>query len=371
MTPFDEVRARFPVLRSRAYLNAGTFGPLAQATLEAMAAEEAREGEEGRSGGETFDRIRALREDVRGAIAAEIGAPAEHVALTASTTSGCNVVVAGLALGSEDEVVTTDVEHFGLVGPVAASGARVRIARIRHRPAAEAFDAIRAEVTPRTRLLALSHVSWLNGQRIPVAELREATGVPVLADGAQSAGAIPVDATGVDWYTVSAQKWLCGPDATGALYVRDPESLRVTTPSYWSQDSYDLLAPCFEPKAGAARFDGGTIPAAVLAGLDAALAGRPDWRYEHARAVAERCRARLAEAGFDVVTEPDQATLVSFAVEGDAAAAAKRCYERGVVVRDLPGTGWLRASCGYWTSDEDVERLVEALRNRGEAVAHA
>ncbi|HEY6052870.1 MAG TPA: aminotransferase class V-fold PLP-dependent enzyme, partial [Gaiellaceae bacterium] len=197
MTTYEEVRARFPVLSRRAYLNAGTFGPLAQATLDAIAAEQAREGEEGRSGGDVFDRIRALRESVRGAIAAEIGAAPEHVALTASTTSGCNVVVAGLGLGPEDEVVTTDVEHFGLVGPVAASGARVRIAAVRHRLAAEAFDAIRAEVTPRTRLLALSHVSWLNGQTIPVAELREATGVPVLVDGAQSAGAIPVDATGV------------------------------------------------------------------------------------------------------------------------------------------------------------------------------
>lgn len=361
MTSFDEVRARFPVLRRRAYLNAGTFGPLAQATLDAMAAEQAREGEEGRSGGETFDRIRALRESVRAAIAAELGAPAGLVALTASTTSGCNVVVAGLGLGPEDEVVTTDVEHFGLIGPLVASGARLRIARVEHRPAAEAFDAIRAEVTPRTRLLALSHVSWLTGQAIPVAELREATGVPVLVDGAQSAGAIPVDATGVDWYTVSAQKWLCGPDATGALLVRDPDTLRVTMPSYWSQDAYDLLEPSFEPKAGAARFDGGTIPAAVLAGLDAALAGRPDWRYEHARAVAGRCRERLAEAGFEVVTEPAQSTLVTFAVEGDAAAAAKRCYERDVVVRDLPGRNWLRASCGYWTSDEDVERLVAAL----------
>jgi L-cysteine/cystine lyase len=257
--------------------------------------------------------------------------------------------------------VTTDVEHFGLIGPLAAAGARVRVARVRARPAAAAFEAIRAEVTPRTRLLALSHVSWLTGQVLPVADLRGATGVPVLVDGAQSAGAIPVDATGVDWYTVSAQKWLCGPDATGALYVRDPESLRVTSPSYWSQAAYDLLEPSFEPKPGAARFDGGTIPAASLAGLDAALADLPGWRYEHARGVAERCRVRLAEAGFHVVTEPGQATLVTFAVEGDAAGAARRCHERGVVVRDLPGTDWLRASCGWWTSDDDVARLVEAL----------
>ncbi|HET8607159.1 MAG TPA: aminotransferase class V-fold PLP-dependent enzyme [Gaiellaceae bacterium] len=361
MTTFDEARARFPVLREKAYLNAGTFGPLAQATLDATAAEQAREGAEGRSGAELFERMLERRERVREAIAAEIGAPAANVALTSSTTSGCNLVVAGLGLGPDDEVVTTDVEHFGIVGPLVAAGARIRIARVRERPAAEALDAIRAEVTPATRLVALSHVSWLTGQVLPIAELREATGLPVLVDGAQSAGAIPVDATRVDWYTVSAQKWLCGPDATGALYVRDPESLRVTAPSYWAQAGYDLLAPSFEPKPGAARFDAGTIPAATLAGLEAALAGRPDWRYEHARAVAERCRPRLAEAGFQVVTEPGQGTLVVFAVEGDPDLLVTHCHKEGVVVRALPHTRWIRASCGWWTSDEDVERLVAAL----------
>jgi selenocysteine lyase/cysteine desulfurase len=61
------------------------------------------------------------------------------------------------------------------------------------------------------------------------------------------------------------------------------------------------------------------------------------------------------------VTEPDQATLVSFGVPGDAAEAVQRAYERGVIVRDMPKLGWVRASIGYWTSDEDVERLIGAL----------
>jgi selenocysteine lyase/cysteine desulfurase len=62
-----------------------------------------------------------------------------------------------------------------------------------------------------------------------------------------------------------------------------------------------------------------------------------------------------------VVTEPGQATLVSFRAPGDAPDDAGRAYEAGVIIRDLPGTGWLRASCGWWTSDEDIERLVAAL----------
>jgi selenocysteine lyase/cysteine desulfurase len=77
--------------------------------------------------------------------------------------------------------------------------------------------------------------------------------------------------------------------------------------------------------------------------------------------VAAFCRSRLAEAGCEIVTAPEHAGLISFTPRGDAAEAAARLYEAGVVVRDVPGTGWLRASCGWWTSKDDVERLVTAL----------
>jgi selenocysteine lyase/cysteine desulfurase len=77
--------------------------------------------------------------------------------------------------------------------------------------------------------------------------------------------------------------------------------------------------------------------------------------------MTERCRELLLEAGFRVVSEPGQGTLVSFEAPGDAAEDAARLYERGVIVRDLPGTGWLRASCGWWTREADLERLVRGL----------
>ena len=75
---------------------------------------------------------------------------------------------------------------------------------------------------------------------------------------------------------------------------------------------------------------------------------------------AARCRALLAER-FEVVTSSGQSTLVSFRVEGDSAEMVRRLYERGVVVRDVPGTGWIRVSCGWWTNDDDLERLLAAL----------
>jgi L-cysteine/cystine lyase len=356
---FDEARAQFPVLDRIAYLNAGSMGPLAQATVEAMAAREQTDLERGRVGREYIDEMLALRRRVRAGLAATIGVPPESLALTASTTEGCNVVLAGLRPGPDDEVVTTDVEHFGLLGPLQASGARIRVARIRELPAEEALGAILAEVTPRTRLLALSHVSWLTGNLLPLEELQDETGLPMLVDGAQSAGAIAVDASRYDFYTVSAQKWLCGPDATGALYVREPEQLHVALPTYFSQQVHDEAGE-YTPKAGAARFDGGWIPTASLAGLEAALGTVPHWAAHHASDIVARCWTMLAER-FRVVTAPGQATLVSFVAEEDAAEAAARLFDRGVVVRDVPGTGWLRVSCGWWTSDSDVDRLLDAL----------
>lgn len=355
---FEEARAQFPVLERFAYLNAGTFGPLARSTAEALERHRRRELEEGRSGAGYWEGLMEARDRLRAQIGELLGVTPGTVALTGSTTDGCNVVVGGFGLGPDDEVVTTDVEHPGLLGPLHASGARVRAARVKERPAGEALDAILAEVTPHTRLLALSHVAWSTGNVLPVAELKEETGLPVLVDGAQSVGAIPVDVTPFDYYTVSGQKWLCGPEGTGALYVADPERLRVAAPTSFGFVHDD--DPSLRPKPGAARFDTSWVGPGQAAGLEAALAAAPDWRFERAREQAARARERLAER-VEIVTAPGQATLVTFRVGGDTRETAAHLFAEDVVVRDIPGTGWLRASVGWWTSDEDVERLVAAL----------
>jgi L-cysteine/cystine lyase len=356
---FEEARAQFPVLERLAYLNAGTNGPLARSTADAMAAQERDDVEGGRGGPAYFERALGLRDTVRAKLAAVVGVPPERLSLATSTTNGCNIVLTGLGLRPEDEVLTTDGEHFGLLGALAASGSRVRIAEVRELPPEESLELLLAAVTPRTRLLALSHVCWVTGNRFPVEELKRETGLPVLVDGAQSVGAIPVDATAVDYYAFSCQKWLCGPDAMGGLVVADPETLRVTAPSYLSQQGYEPTG-AFTPREGAARYDSNWTPVPSLAGLDAALDTAPEWRFDRTLEAAARCRELLADR-FDVVTAPGQGTLVTFRVEGDSAELVRRLYAEGVVVRDCPGLGWLRVSCGWWTSDEDLERLLAAL----------
>jgi L-cysteine/cystine lyase len=280
--------------------------------------------------------------------------------LTSSTTDGCNIVLAGLGLSADDEIVTTDAEHFGLAGPVFASGARVRVARVQERPIAEAVDVITREITSRTRLVAVSHVLWTTGHVVDVHALRERTGVPLLVDGAQSVGAIPVDVGELDFYTVSGQKWVCGPDSTGALYVRDVEALRVARPSYFAQESFQPGGE-YVVRAGATRFDPGWIPIGALHGLLEALELAPEWRFDRIGQLAWRCRDALVAAGIDVVTEPEQAGLVTFRPAEDPAACAARAWEQGVVLRDLPRTGWARVSCGWWNNEDDLERLVAAV----------
>jgi L-cysteine/cystine lyase len=356
MTP-DEARRQFPVLERFAYLNAGSLGPLSRATIAAMEERNRCDHERGRGGREFFESMLALRARVREKLAALIGAPADRVALTGSTTDGCNIVLGGFGLRPDDEVVTTNSEHPGLLAPLGVSPARVRVAEVTGRPAAEALEAIVAQVTPRTRLLALSHVIWTTGQLMPVHELKQETGLPILVDGAQSVGAIPADVGAVDFYTVSCHKWLCSPEPLGALYVRDPERLRIAFPTYFSQRKIERDGT-FVATPGAARFDTGWLPTPGLAGLEAALDGAPEWRFTRAAEMTERCRSALAER-FDVVSERSQGTLVSFIAPGDAEQDAARLYARGVIVRDLPGTGWLRASCGWWTSDDDIGRLLD------------
>ena len=358
----EAVRAELPVLDRVAYLNTGSMGPLPRRTGAVMETLLRRDVEQGRSGSAYYEELISLRAGLRGALARILGTSEDAIALTTSTTEGCNIVLTGLGIGPGDEVVTTDSEHPGLFGGLKASGATVRIAAIRDRPAGEALEALERETTGRTRLFALSHVSWLTGAVLPIERLAR-RGIPVLVDGAQAAGAIPVDVTelGCDFYTVSAQKWLLGPDATGGLYVHPDrvEELRMTFPSYMSWEHPDYV-----PQRGAARFDPGWIPVPSLAGLLESVAFAEeagDERFERACAMASRCRELLSRH-VEVVTEPGQATLVTWrAANEEAEAVRDRLAANGVVVRDLPGLGWLRASCGFWTSESELERLAAGL----------
>jgi len=347
---YEEVRTAFPVLEQYAYLNAGTNGPLPRVAAEAMIAEQLVDLAEGRGGEPYFSRALGMRDEVRAKLAALLGVEPAQVALTRSTTDGCNIVLAGLDLGPDDEIVTSDVEHFGLIGPLHASGARI---------VAAPEDRILEAVTERTRLIAISHVSWVTGNSLDPARVRAESGLPILVDGAQSAGAIPVEVGASEYYAVSCQKWLCGPDVTGALVVARPEELPVALPSYFAQREHRPDGS-YVAREGAERFDSGWIGTPSLAGLSKALDVAPEWRFERAAEMAAKCRSALEER-FEVVTKPDQAGLVTFRPTSDPTELVEKLRGDGVIVRELPGRNLIRVSCGFWTSENDLERLVTSL----------
>jgi len=360
MTPMDAaaLRAQFPVLAGVAYLNAGTDGPLPASAAAAACAELERQQSGGRAQAH-FERRRELTAALREAYAGILGCPPAELALTTSTTEGLGAVVAGLDLGPGDEILTSDEEHPGLLGPLVtardARGVSVRTAPL--------SDLV-AAIGPRTRLVACSHVGWMSGRRAP-AELAE-VGVPVVLDGAQGAGAVPVDvrALGCDAYAAAGQKWMCGPDGTGMLFVSPEfgERLRLTRCGYGNLEDAGAGLDA-RPRDDAARFDSASLSAEALAcaGAAAGVLAAAGWTEVHARAraLAAQLARGLEGAGREVAPRADT-TLVSFA-SPDPAAERARLAEAGVVLRDIPGRPWLRASVGAWNDEEDLRRLLGAL----------
>src|SRR3954447_1288981 len=224
------LRAEFPVLAERAYLNAGTCGPLPRKALHAVADVLARAAVEGRTRA-YMETMLALRDRQRSAYAERLGADAADVALTSCTSEGVVRVLAGLSLGPGDEVLTAPDEHPGLLGPLNSLRQR-RGVDIRTAP----FEELAHAVGRRTRLVACSHVSWVTGAGRPEGLARLGPSVPVLLDGAQGVGAVPIDvrALGCAFYAGSGQKWLCGPTGTGMLYVAPEwhERVRAPAPAY-------------------------------------------------------------------------------------------------------------------------------------------
>ena len=176
------LRAQFPILERVAYLNAGTDGPVPRAAQEAVARELASELAEGR-GKAHFERRFELQDELRTGYAELLGATVDDIALTTSTSEGLGKVLAGMEIGPGDEIVTSDEEHPGLIGPLIA--ARERGAEIRAVPFAQLADA----VGPKTTAVACSHVNWRTGELAPAA-LAEVD-VPVNLDGAQGGARTP------------------------------------------------------------------------------------------------------------------------------------------------------------------------------------
>jgi L-cysteine/cystine lyase len=353
------LRSEFPVLAELAYLNAGTDGPLPARAAEAARAELDRELAEGRAMAH-FERRGELGKALREAYARALRADPADVALTTSTTEGMGQIVMGMDLRPGDEILTSDEEHPGLQGALGAAR-DILGASIREVP----FALLAEEVGPATRLVACSHVSWATGALAPPELAR--IDVPVLFDGAQGLGAVDVNVTalGCDAYAGAGQKWLCGPDGSGALWVKPGfrSELAVSRRGYGNLEEANagLDAVVHED---ARCFDAPSLSAEALACSLAATKVLEDFGWpavwERARTLAARLAEMLSERGREPVPR-GESTLVSFP-SPDPEAERAELAEQGVVIRNIPGRECLRASVGAWNDEGDLERLLGALR---------
>jgi L-cysteine/cystine lyase len=354
-------RQHFPVLEWAAYMNAGTDGPLPTAAVQAAARELDKQGRTGRTAAH-FEHRHELGDALRGAYAGLLGCTPAELALTTCTSEGIALVVGGMQLGPGDEILTSDEEHPGLLGALQAardlSGVQVRTVALADLP---------DSVGPATKLLACSHVSWVSGALAPSALSELAGEVTILLDGAQGVGAVPVDvsALGCHAYAGAGQKWLCGPDGLGMLYVSPELTERLVVPrrGYANFESADggLDAVLH---ADARRFDCFGVGAEAVACALGALGvfEQAGWEAVHARAtaLADELVRQLTDCGRSVVPR-GQTTLVSFSSD-DPEAERARLADSGVLLRDLPDRPLLRASVGAWNNEADLARLIDGLQ---------
>ncbi|HEY6286729.1 MAG TPA: aminotransferase class V-fold PLP-dependent enzyme [Ktedonobacteraceae bacterium] len=379
LTHLESIRLQMPATTSHIYLNAGTFGPLPDCVAQAMQECILHDWQNGRLGAAAFEAIGTIYSNARSSVASLVNADIEEIALTDNTGEGLNIISNGLNWHEGDEVITTNHEHISLLAPLYQLrdryGIVIRYADIGPSAELPVLKAIADLVTPRTRLISISHVTWTTGAVLNISEVaymgRE-WGIPVLIDGAQSAGALPIDvkALGIDFYAIPMQKWLCGPDGTGALYVRK-DSLRLVSPTYvgyWSTKHEEGLE--WELHESAQRFEAGGRQTAAIAGQAAVLNWLEQtvghqWLFERIASLSEYAYKALSEVpGLTILTPRlGESGLVSFKLEGrnDAEIVTYLRDKYNMYIRNIPSTNSLRISTGFYNTEEEIDKLVAAL----------
>ena len=373
------IREELPAVNQYAYLNTGTFGPLPTRTVEAMARHQEVELTEGRIVASGFHRSFEIRTQARAEVAKVLGCSPANVALTRHTTDGMNIAVMGLNWAPGDEIIISDMEHPGGQGPVynvaRRYGVTVRIAHLGD-GTGDVVGAFERLITPRTRMIVTSHLSWNTGTVLPLADIVDVAHrhhVLVAADAAQSAGSVPVNvvATGVDVYATPGQKWLCGPEGTGAVYVSDAamEQIQQSVVGYVSFAAWEHVGAYFTPQHDATRYEVGGMTVAAVLGQQLSVSWITetvglDWAYARIAQLGRYCWDALAALdGVTMLTPRDRmAGLVTFGIDGfEPPALVEALADRGVVIRWIDQPAALRVSTGFYNTEADIDRLVDAL----------
>lgn len=371
------IRRSISATRYSVYMNTGQASPSPQRILRRIRAileQEARIGPGSLPG---LALPEELDEDARGSAAELIGADPEDLQITHSTREGISVVLYGIPWRPKDELLICDLEHSSLTNPAAVLSERFGVKVVRAHvnpllPLEQIFDAVTSAFTSRTRLVALSHVQYGCGLRMPVKELARFArrhGVPLFIDGAQSVGQIEVNVSDLecDFYAFSGQKWLMGPVGTGALYVR--------------RNSGNLLRPLFYlegpgvagsvVRRGLTRFSMVSNNPALVAGFTEAihLVGEIGIRNIERRAVrlARLLRSLLGEIAAVTVLSPESPEtgtgIVTIRMQGwPSSELVASLQERfSIIARAVHEPAGARFCTAYFNTEGEVGKVAEAV----------
>ena len=384
------------------FLNHGSFGATPRVVLEAQ---QRLQREMERNPVAQLGRASsALLRQARERLAPWLGASADDLAFVPNATTGVNIVVRSLLLEPGDEVLTTDHEYGACIAAwqqrCAQTGAVMRTVALPLPFEPERFaERLLAAVTPRTRVLFVSHITSTTALLFPLRDLLPALrerGIVTLIDGAHAPGQIDLnlDALGADFYTGNCHKWLCAPKGSAFLHVRanrrgGPERLEAPIVSWGYVAEQQGGAPS-EPgradRGGLETFTGhsaleqrlqwqGTRDLTAFLSVPAAIdfQAQHDWPAQRARCHAmalDLQREVLSRNGLAPIA-PDEAfvQMVPIPVRTDDAEALRRWLfeERRieVPVTQHAGRTFVRVSVQVYNTRDDLVRLREALAEAG------
>ncbi len=380
------MREHFALDPDLVFLNHGSFGAC---PAPVMAALQGWQREMERNPVEFLGRRSAeLLREARGRLAAFLGARTDDLVFVPNATTGVNIVARSLDLQPGDEVLTTDLE-YGACDATWEFVCRQHGAHYRHVPIplplqAEAFaDHLLAAVTPRTRVLYLSHVTSTTALILPLAALVQRArerGVLTLIDGAHAPGQIDLalDALGADFYTGNCHKWLCAPKGTAFLHARPEHQSKLdATVVSWGYVAGSAGHTGFDAYTGRTVFERrlqwqGTrdiagclsVPAAIDF-HEAHLGGATRARcHDLALAVMHELRAHF---GLEAIgRDADVAQMAPIPVPPcDAEALRRQLFDRHrieVPVTQHGSRSFVRVSVQAYNTPQDLQRLSQALR---------
>jgi L-cysteine/cystine lyase len=377
-------RARFPVTEHCVYLNTGWSGPSARDAVAAVAARAEREAFEGPTMPEVRHEKALLVRQARAAFAGLIGATPDDIALTSTTTEGVNVVLRGLGLGPGDEALTCNMEHSSVMVPCydLRRRAGVDIAAVRSSAEESAEELARLfeqALTPRTKLVVLSHISYNRGTRLPVERIiraAHAAGALVLLDAAQSVGQIEVDvrALDVDFYAFPAHKYVLGPDGVGALFVRPDlvERLEPLAVAHGASEYYDFEGHWTPHDTSMKKFEitthsGPLLAGAVVAAVLLQSIGIPAIEAR-LRSLADRLIDGLQRipgvALRSPLDPPLRSALVTFTIEGrDPNETCAALWQLRRVVGRVVNDKRVRLSVAPFNDESDIDAALDAVEH--------